>query len=55
MGKCETTLNLDKETQNTVRYKEEGTQIPTIGTLYLQKYLLKDGQPKKIKVTVEWD
>ena len=48
------TMQLEKETKNTVRYAEvtEG-KPPVIGTLYLQKWALGLGQPKVIKVTVE--
>ena len=49
------TANLDrvKETKNTIRYKEltEG-KPPAIGTLYVQKWVLK-GTPKKVKMTLE--
>jgi hypothetical protein len=48
------TMQLEKETKNTVRYAEvtEG-KPPVIGTLYLQKWALGLVQPKVIKVTVE--
>jgi hypothetical protein len=54
---------IEKETLNTVRYKEETenlTDKPVIGTLYVQKSALKDfgktagsGPPEFLYVTVE--
>ena len=51
--KVECIFELEKETKNTVRYKEltEG-KPPAIGTLYIQKWVLK-GTPKKVKMTLE--
>ena len=46
------TLNLEKETKNSVRYKEEPVdgQAPVIGTLYVQKWYA--GDCKSIEVTL---
>jgi hypothetical protein len=52
--KIERDFELEKETKNTIRYAEvaqEG-QPPVIGTIYVQKWVLK-GTPKKLKVTVD--
>lgn len=46
-------FEMEKETPNTVRYKEvpaEG-QPPVIGTLYLQKWFA--GSAKRVKLTIE--
>ena len=53
--KVERVFELEKETKNTVRYQEvtEG-QPPAIGTIYIQKWVLK-GTPKKVKLTLEMD
>ena len=44
----------EKETKNTVRFTEsqEG-KPPIIGTLYIQKWVFKDGVPNTLKVTIE--
>jgi hypothetical protein len=51
--KLERTFEVEKETKNTIRYTEiaEG-QPPVIGTIYVQKWALKE-TPKKLKVTLE--
>jgi hypothetical protein len=51
--KVERVFEVEKETKNTVRYAEvaEG-QPPVIGTIYVQKWALKE-IPKTIKVTIE--
>ncbi len=48
------TMELEKETKNTVRYAErtEG-KPPAIGTLYIQKWATSPDAPKQIRVTVE--
>lgn len=43
----------EKETQNTIRFKEipEDGKPPILGTLYVQKWAFKD--KSKLKVTIE--
>lgn len=50
------TFNLEKETKNAVRYKEEVpvTGDPVIETVYLKKRALPDPPPKQIMVEVSW-
>ena len=51
--KMELEFEFEKETKNTIRYKEmpkEGT-APVIGVLYVQKWFA--GNAKKMKVTIE--
>jgi hypothetical protein len=54
MEKQELVFEEEKETKNTVRYaeKSEGTP-PVVGTIYVQKWALAGGIPKKVKVTLE--
>ncbi len=48
------TMELEKETKNTIRYTEktEG-KPPAIGTLYMQKWAVSSDIPKTITVKVE--
>lgn len=49
-------LELDKECKNAMRFKEKGNDVETIGTIYVQKHVLKemgDVHAKKVRVTVE--
>ena len=49
------TFELEKDTKNTVRYREtpdEGV-APGVNTIYIQKYILGKNAPQKIKVTLE--
>lgn len=48
------TMELEKETKNTVRYTEktEG-KPPAIGTLYIQKWATSPDTPQTIRVVVE--
>ncbi len=52
--KIERTFEVEKETKNTIRYTEvaEG-QPPVIGTIYVQKWFLKEETPKKLRLTLE--
>ena len=53
MAKAIVKLEFEKETKNSVRYKEipaEGT-APIVGTIYLQKWFA--GNTKHIELTVE--
>lgn len=45
----------EKETKNTIRFNEvEGDGPPVIGTLYVQKYILRRlGNPDTLTVTIE--
>ncbi len=48
------TMELEKETKNTVRYTEKAEgKPPVIGTLYIQKWATSPDTPKTITVTVE--
>ncbi len=46
-------FTMERETKNTIRYKEEANgNPPAIGTLYLQKWLLGETPPVKLQVMV---
>ncbi len=48
----------ERETKNTVRYEEveQETMALAVGTLYVQKHLLKQmGNPEKLSVTISVD
>lgn len=47
-------FTLEKETKNTVRYKEDPPEhsAPIIGSLYVQKWYFKGGAPKTISLTL---
>jgi hypothetical protein len=49
------TFKVEKETKNTVRYEEEiGDTPPIIGTLYVQKWVLKTlGNPATLTLTLQ--
>ena len=52
--KVELEFSYEKETKNTVRYKEDTQgQPPKIGTLYIQQWALDNPPPTKIQVTIE--
>lgn len=49
-------MKIEKETKNSVRYKEEEDDMPIIGTLYLKKWSLKQefgDYPKNLEVTIK--
>ncbi len=49
----EITFKLERETKNTIRYAEDvNGKPPTIGTLYVQKWLLGNEPPKNLMVTI---
>jgi hypothetical protein len=55
MKKLEVVFEKDKDTKNTLRFKEvpgEG-KPPVMGSIYLQKWFTGDSDIKKVKVTVE--
>ncbi len=45
----------ERETKNTVRFQERETDdAPAIGTLYVQKHVLKRlGEPEQLRVTLD--
>ena len=46
-------FTMERETKNTIRYQEETNgNLPAIGTLYLQKWLLGETPPIRLEVTV---
>lgn len=48
------TLVKEKETKNTIRFGEVTDGPPRIGTLYLQKWTVKElGSPSQIIVTIQ--
>lgn len=50
----EITFTLEKETKNTYRYQEElSGEPPAIGTLYVQKWVLGQPAPQRIRLTLE--
>jgi hypothetical protein len=50
----EITFTLEKETKNTYRYQEElSGEPPAIGTLYVQKWVLGQQAPQRIRLTLE--
>jgi len=53
MTKKTITLEFEKETKNSVRYKEvaEPGQAPIVGTVYVQKWYA--GDSKHIQLTIE--
>lgn len=52
--KKEVTFTLERETKNTYRYQEElSGEPPAIGTLYVQKWVLGQPPPKRIRVILE--
>lgn len=40
--------------QNTYRFQEKTFTDPVIGTLYVRKTLFGGQEPKKVRVTMEW-
>ena len=55
MNKKEIDFEFEKATKNTYRFQERGSGNPAIGTLYVQKAVFGSNEPKKLKVTVEWE
>ena len=54
MDKKTITLSREKETKNTIRYREETEgQPPIVQTIYIQKWFAGSPAPEKIKVTIE--
>lgn len=61
MEKLELRFTYEKETENTVRFREELGEIAhssrdvTGGSLYIQKEALGEPVPQRLKVTIEAD
>lgn len=55
MEKKEIEFEFERATKNTSRFQEKSTESQAIGTLYVQKSAFGSKEPKKVKVTVEWD
>jgi len=61
MEKLELKFTYEKETKNTVRYKEELGEVAyssrdiAVGTLYVQKEVLGDPPPQRLRVIIEED
>ncbi len=61
MEKLELRFTYEKATKNTVRYQEELGEVAhssrdiAVGTLYVQKEVLGDPVPQRLKVTIEED
>lgn len=55
MEKMELEFTYDRTTKNTVRFEEvaKDNQPSKIGTLYIQKWVLGEDVPVKLKVTVD--
>ena len=59
MEKLELKFTYEKETKNTIRYKEElgeeaySSRDIAVGTLYVHKGALGDPVPQRLKVTIE--
>jgi hypothetical protein len=53
MARKEIEFEFERDTKNTYRFQEIG-DMPVIGTLYVKKSLFKK-EPKKIKVSIEWE
>jgi hypothetical protein len=61
MEKLELRFTYEKETKNTVRYQEElgeeahSSRDIAVGTIYIQKEVLGEPAPQRLKVTIEED
>ena len=61
MEKLELIFTYEKETKNTIRYQEELGEVAhssrdiAVGTLYVQKEMLGEPVPQRLKVTIEED
>lgn len=59
MEKLELMFSREKETKNTIRYQEElgeeahSSKDIAVGTLYVQKEVLGETVPRRLKVTIE--
>ena len=61
MEKLELRFTYEKETKNTIRYQEELGEVGyssrdiAVGTLYIQKEVLGEPAPQRLRVTIEED
>jgi len=61
MEKLELRFTYEKETKHTIRYQEELGEVGyssrdiAVGTLYIQKEVLGEPAPQRLKVTIEED
>ena len=55
MDRKEIEFEFERATKNTFWFQEKATGEPSIGTLYVQKSVFGAKEPKKVKVTVEWE
>ena len=59
MEKLELKFTYEKETKNTIRYREELGEIAlssrdiAVGSLYVQREALGDPPPRRLRVTIE--
>jgi hypothetical protein len=59
MEKLELKFTYEKETKNTIRYQEELGEVGyssrdvAVGTLYVQKEVLGEPAPQRLRVTIE--
>ena len=55
MDKKEIEFEFERETKNTYRFQEKGSESSVIGILYLQNSLFDSKESKKVKVAVKWE
>ncbi len=55
MDKKEIEFEFERATKNPLRFREKPQGEPSIGTLYVQKAVFGSKEPRKLKVTVEWE
>ncbi len=55
MDKTETKFEFRRTMKNTYSFHEKSSESRMIGTLYVQKSVFGSKEPKKVKVTVEWE
>lgn len=61
MEKLELKFTYEKETKNTIRYQEELGEVAhssrdvAIGVIYIQKEVLGEPVPQRLRVTIEED
>lgn len=61
MEKLKLRFTYEKETRNTIRYKEELGEVAhssrdiAVGSLYIQKEVLGEPVPQRLRVTIEED
>lgn len=55
MSTKEIEFEFERAPKNTFRFQEKTSGEPSIGTLYVKKSVFGASEPKKVKVTVEWE